>query len=370
MEIKKNKMRILFISYVDTGHTDSGSGIRPLRMLEAFKKSGHDIIILTGSQMDSSRKINIRGILYEIQKKPFDLCYIESSTYPIMRHEDRKLIKTLHHMGIPTGYFYRDFYRKFPQLFPRRKGFINSLKEFYLDILQWLTDRVVRYCDIVYFPSDESHCLFSYIDMRTLPPAGEYKISNFNHSYNTVIYVGGITERYGFDLLIRAMKIVYDRNRTIKLIVVCREKEWNEIKYKYSDISWMEVYHTSGIGLEPLYRKADVGILTKKRNAYNDMAVSVKLFEYISYGLPVISTCSENNIINNLKIGITVEDNETAIADGLEQLLYNQKKYIEYYENIKYALKNSSQWKHRVEQVILDLTMKNKEIKHGQKQNT
>lgn len=365
MEIRKNKMRILFISYVDTERIDSGSGIRPLRMLEAFKKSGHDIIVLIGSQMNSSRKAKIREVLHDIQKKPVDLCYIESSTYPIMLHEDRKLIKTLYHMGIPTGYFYRDFYRKFPELFPRRKGFINSLKEFYLDILQWLTDRVLRYCDIVYFPSDKSHSLFSYTDMRTLPPAGEYKILSFNHSYNTIIYVGGISERYGFDLLIKAMKIVYDRNRNIKLIVVCREKEWNEIKHKYSNISWMEVYHTSGTGLEPLYRKADVGILTKKRNAYNDMAVSVKLFEYISYGLPVISTSSvENDIIKSLKIGITVKDNETAIADGIEQLLSDRKKYMECYENIEYELKHSCQWKHRVEQVIRDLTMKHEKIKY------
>lgn len=367
MEIRKRKMRIIFISYVDTECTDSGSSVRPLRMLEAFKESGHDVVVLTGSQMASNRKAKIREVLQKIQEKPVDLCYIESSTYPIMLHKDRKLIKVLCHMGIPTGYFYRDFYRKFPELFPRRKGFVNGLKEFYIDIMQWLTDRVLRYCDIVYFPSDKSHNLFSYRDMRTLPPAGEYKISDFNHSYNTIIYVGGVTELYDFDTLIRAMKIVYKQNKMIKLIVVCREKEWNKIKHKYYDISWMEIYHTSGTGLEPLYRKADIGILTKKRNEYNEMAVSVKLFEYISYGLPVISTHSEttDKIINDLKIGITVEDNEKAIANGIEQLLCYQKKYMEYCENIKYALKNSCQWKHRVEQVIHDLIMKNKEVQCG-----
>lgn len=360
-------MRIIFISYVDAEYTDSGSSVRPARMLEAFRKSEHDVIAFTGNQMDSNRKAKIRKIIHEIQRKSVDLCYIESPTYPIMLHEDRKLIKTLCHMGIPIGYFYRDFYRKFPELFPRRKGLVNSLKEFYLDIMQWLTDRVIRYCDIVYFPSDKSHYLFSYRDMRTLPPAGEYKIINFNRSYNTIIYVGGVTELYGFDILIRAIKIVYNQNRNIKLIVVCREKEWNDIKHKYCDIPCLEVYHTSGTGLEPLYRRADIGILTKKRNIYNEMAVSVKLFEYISYGLPVISTHSEttDNIINSLKIGITVENDENAIANGLEELLHNRKKYTKYCENIEYALKNSCQWKHRAEQVIYDLTMKKNEVEYG-----
>ena len=105
-------------------------------MLQAFREEGHELITLTGWQTAADRVEKIRGVLREIRRSKPDLCYIESPTYPIMRHADRKLIRTIHRMGIPIGYFYRDFYRKFPDEFPRRRSLRGRAKEFALDILQ------------------------------------------------------------------------------------------------------------------------------------------------------------------------------------------------------------------------------------------
>ena len=124
-------MKILYITYIDLNAPQtSGSSVRPNKMLDAFLKSGHTVKLLSGSTEyihRTQRKHSIKEIHSWLKNETPDICYIESSTYPIIFHADRMLIKHIHKLGIPIGYFYRDFYRKFPRLFPRRKGFVNFI---------------------------------------------------------------------------------------------------------------------------------------------------------------------------------------------------------------------------------------------------
>ena len=165
--------KVLFISYVDMDRQDSGSGVRPVKMLSAIKNRGYDVITLSGNQMLPDRRKQIKEIKEVIIQSCVDWCYIESPVYPIMHKADRDLIRFIHRRKIPIGYFYRDFYRKFPGLFPRRTGLVNRIKDIYLDIQQKWTDTVLHNCDIIYLPSEQAKKLFSYADMRALPPAGE-----------------------------------------------------------------------------------------------------------------------------------------------------------------------------------------------------
>ena len=170
-------MRILYINYVDDKKLLSGSSVRPAKILKAFSESGHEVIVLSGNQFNSDRVRKVKNMLKELKHVRLELCYIESPTYPIVQHSDRTLIKRIHQIGIPMAYFYRDFYRKFPEQFPRKTGIVGHLKDYGLDVLQYLTDRVIKNCDIVYFPSMEATKLFDYKDKRVLPPAGENCLS-------------------------------------------------------------------------------------------------------------------------------------------------------------------------------------------------
>ena len=40
-------MRILYISYIDLGDLESGSKVRPVKILEALENTGHEIVVLT-----------------------------------------------------------------------------------------------------------------------------------------------------------------------------------------------------------------------------------------------------------------------------------------------------------------------------------
>lgn len=353
-------MNILYVTYTDLEKVSSGSGIRPVRMYQAFLDEGHSVKLLSGESSRNNsiaRKKAVHEIMDWLKEHRPDLCYIESPTYPIMFQCDYDLIRKLHKMHIPIGYFYRDFYRKFPDLYPRRKGFINTLKEWYIDFLQWKTDRILKLVDVVYFPSESCLKWFAYQHMKALPPAGFNRLLEHKAGNHTIIYVGGISEHYNGDMLLEAIQELYQRDSSYRLILVCREAEWKDMEHPCKSASWLEVHHVSGEALAPLYARASAAIIGKKENTYNALAISVKIFEYMSFGLPqvIFDNLESGKLLREEKIGIPVEPTPSAMADALEKLLNNEKLYAEYQTNIRDALLNRHLWNHRVQQVIEDL---------------
>ena len=143
-------------------------------MYDAFLERGHTVYALHGFEgrgEGQQRKAAIKQAMQWVEDNHPDLCYIESSTYPLIHFCDYAFLHYLRRKKIPIGYFYRDFYRKFPELLPKRKGIVNKIKDIYLDFCQWCTDKILEIVDIVYFPSEESTQLFGYKNKKVLPPA-------------------------------------------------------------------------------------------------------------------------------------------------------------------------------------------------------
>ena len=328
-------------------------------MLKAFADAGCEVISLYEEQTNKSRPRAIIDTVEEIKKHRPDLCYVESPSYPILRHADRKLIKTIHKMGIPMAYFYRDFYRQFPEQFPRRKDFFGRMKDLVLDFLQLLTDRVLRYCDIIYVPSEACMQYVSHRDIRTLPPAGEDCFPATKEINYKIIYVGGMSGHYDGGLILETAHELYKRDKRYKLILVCSAREWEKCSSPYKDGPWVELHHASGKELEPLYDSASAAISAlNRRYPYSDLCVSVKLFQYLGFGLPQVAanTKAVEKIFETEKIGYAVEPTPTALADAIEELFSDPRKYREIREQLHERLIKNNLWVHRAQKVISDLT--------------
>lgn len=353
-------MKILYINYIDSDVLQSGSSVRPTRILQAFKESGHEIFTLTGNQMRKDRKVKVLEMINRIKVDKPDLCYIESPFHPIYRRCDRELIRQLKEMGIPTGFFLRDFYAKYRKDFPRRRNTItNYLKDLYWDYLQPKTYNTLKYCNIVYLPSEEAKKLFDYKDMRPLPPAGENRLSEDKPLTHTCIYVGGLGKHYDSQFLMEAFNKLYEKDKSYHLILVCREPEWRVFETSYKIADWLEVHHTSGEGLASLYKRASVGLMIPRCDfRYNHFAVSVKTFEYMSYGLPIVTIDSTamGKIVRQEQIGFAVKRNIEEFTNAILKLTHDQLTYQHFVDNVKDTLLNRHLWKHRVDQVIQDLT--------------
>ena len=355
-------MRILYIAYMDLKRSDSGSGVRPEKMHRAFVEAGHEVKLLCGSQERAHRAAR-RAAVEEIsawldERKP-DLCYIESPVYPILWGFDRRLIEKIHALHIPIGYFYRDFHRLFPALFPRRTDLKGRMKELWLDWKFRQTNRVLRCADIVYLPSRRAAELFSFPDMRPLPPAGENRLPSEAPPGRTSIYVGGILGVYDGARLLDAFHLL-NQEGDYPLILVCRLEEWDKLDHPDKNASWLEVHHVSGRDLEGLYRRAGLGLCLYTANDYCRYAVSVKLYEYMSYGLPaVVSGAPEmEKLVERSGTGLAVSGGPEKVAEAVKRF-YNQDRLRRVLrDNVKKTLLGEDLWVHRAQQVVRELQEK------------
>ena len=347
--------KIVYISYIDESILSSGSSVRHNTILKNLLKK-YDVISLTGNQLTKKRKEKYKDVIKKVKQENIQFCYIESPTYPILKHYDRKLIKTIHRKKIPMGYFYRDFYRKFPNEFPRRKGFVNRLKELYLSFNQFLTDIVIKNCDIVYFPSEECKALFKYKKMDALPPACEKGLFKQKEANYVGIYVGGISEEYNVKLLFDVYDRLFEINKKYKLILICRSSEWEAMKDELGEREWLEVYHLKSSELSSKYKVASYALSPKAKTPYNEFAISYKTFEYMSYGLPqiVVNSRAIERFINNEKIGMAVNPNVDEFVSSIVELNENHHLYHELQNNIFCAIDNNS-WSSRIEKIARDL---------------
>lgn len=361
---------LLYITYIDMDSLPkTASSVRPQKIYQELKKSNIQIKLLEGQDnLYEKRKANVKEILKWLENNRPDMCYIESPSGPFLCPYDLKLLKVLNKKNIPTSIFYRDAYWKFPYMGIRRKSIYNSLKNRIVRYMQKRDWRViVDTCTLIYFPSESLANYFKIKNFKTLPPGCEMADDNVMNTKNdkcpTAIYVGGATKRYGIYLILDTFKRLNDTEIQSKLKVICPKEQWEclDIEYqKYLDNDWLEVYHTADRKkLKELYQDSDFALLPLLKSEYNDIAVPVKLYEYVSYLKPVISTncCEMKKIVTQNEIGIVTGDTSEEFEQAVRTMISNKKQFIEYKNNCFYMRKNNT-WSKRVETIVEDLTNK------------
>jgi glycosyltransferase involved in cell wall biosynthesis len=279
--------------------------------------------------------------------------------FPRKPFMELRFFKYLKRNNIPCGIFYRDMYWMFDDEYPLQGYKRKIMRSIYkLEYKLYKT-----YFSNFFLPSMEMNDYIKFPERKTssLPPGGENLLdySKDNHTGLNIIYVGGISVRYGLLKMLEAINQVYEKNRNVKLHLVCRKEEYvqnEEIFNKFKDNEWLTVYHANGEKLKEIYKKADLGIIPIEKNTYNDFAVPVKLFEYISYGLPIIATnCNaQTKIINEDNLGLITEDSSEDIARKI-QLLMDEELRSKLKENVSKTLLSKHLWLHRAEMIYYEL---------------
>lgn len=359
-EMKGNRMTLLFITYIDFNKADSGSKVRPQKMYKAFLDLGIDVKLLVGHQSENKdeREKNVDEINKWLNNNRPDFCYIESSTNPIRHKFDIMLLRRIYKMGIPSAYFVRDIYYKFKSSYSNTVK-VSIAKRLFKYYLQKRTERTLKAFDIVYFPTMSMANYYNYSNMKPLPPAGENKLRIGSHDIsNTCIYVGGLSEGYGFEMLIKAFDMLNSYKESLyKLIIICRKEEYLKYCNTFIDKEWIEVYHVTGDDIEPYYRKADIALIPKKKELYNDITISVKMFEYMSYGLPIVSVSAteSDKYFSKYDIGLVTEDSPVAFSNAIKRILSDHTQYEVYRNNVTKALLSENLWINRAMKVKEDL---------------
>lgn len=352
-------LRILYITFTDFGELSSGSSVRPFRMYNALVNLGHEVKLLEGQQNKRKiRKAKVKAVIDWLDTNKPDLCYVEPPSGPFFNTIDIKLLKKVHKMGVPIGLFYRDSYWKFPKWAwigtPRWKcALLTIMHKRDLSVFK-------KCCDMVYFPSTEAAGVFSnagFKNVGLLPPGCSLPMSDVKPMAKEIFYAGGVREADGIDDLLIALDKINRSGINVKLNLITKKAELVHIKNReLLEEDWIEVMEASGEELEPVYAKCDLGILPKRRHFYMDMAISVKVLECMSHGLPMISTdCpAMARFIDKNKSGIVCKEGAESIEKAIVEYYTNKELYFELLENVKKAASNNT-WEKRIEQVIDDL---------------
>ena len=338
---------VLYITFVDFNEQKSGSSVRPKKIYDAFLEEGYDVTLLTGLQTRKLERWKRCFFYYRnIRKRTYDFCYVEPPAGPIFNLSDHLLLLYISKVKkIPIGLFYRDAYWKFADWYQ-----LKGIKRFVINIMHkfdWII--IKKTCKRIFFPTKTMGDLFDFYDKKALPPGCELiTVEKKSNKDVELIYVGGLSEEYGGKLLLEVLEKV-NQKRKINLHLVCRKEESSLLEL-YKDKPWLNVYHSSGQELKDIYSKVNLAIIPRKIDFYMDFAMPVKLFEYISYELPIVATnCKEvANFINNNKIGVVVEDNIESLSEVL--LNINIKDILRYTENVR-VVKENSTWNNRVEEI-------------------
>jgi glycosyltransferase involved in cell wall biosynthesis len=334
----------------------SGSSVRPQRMYEAFRALGYEVELLAGLQNRRLERLkNVYKTYRRLRKNGLpDLCYVEPPSGPFFNLCDHLLLIWLKRRGVPIGLFYRDAVWKFAKWWQ-----VRGLKRLALVLMHRFDLLVIRRCcKTVFFPTQSMAELFDLPNKGVLPPAGEDRLTAPRGVTRQAVYVGGVSSRYGTDILLAAFSLLNRRlPQPVFLKLVCRESAANPLFGGYRDEPWLEIISASGPQLEPIYKGCDVALFSGRRDIYMDFCMPVKLFEYISYGLPVVTTdCTEAaRFVRENGLGLVSRDDPQSFAGCIERLYSEPELLKAAAGRCALTLRQGNLWVHRARQAAQEI---------------
>lgn len=355
---------IFHAPYPMADNPTSASRLRPLRMREAFKTLGYDIIDVSGTTPQRKQALKSLRKILKSGLRP-DFLYSENSTQPnlfatsikdgIAPTLDYRLMRQARQHNIPIGVFYRDIYWRFPQFAAK-------------DLISRISPLLHR-LDMRGYQRNNAHLFLPSLKMAevmgldasqsfsALPPAGDdgsILPLPAQPSPLRLFYVGGIGGHYRLDKLIKAVAA----NRDIQMDLVTRESQWQAAIQADSNLKSENIHphHLDSWQLTPLYERSQVAVLLVEPTPYRDFAAPVKLFEYISRGRPILASAGTEaaRIVNKYDAGWVVDYEDEAIANILKHLQEHPEEIAEKAAKATAAAKENT-WTARAVQVAQTL---------------
>jgi len=279
--------------------------------------------------------------------------YVEAST-STASEIDLLFLALAHAAGVPILIFIPDAYQLFPTIFPR-----TGSKERCLD---WGWRRSIatylRLADVLLFPSRGlAACFDTRQRTDVLPPAGlpNRERSPLSWEPPTILYAGGASRRYGSDLLLDAMEQVVARHPTARCRFITGDVAVEVLAaHRARRAPWLTVERRAFDELPAIMGSATLTVIPLRVNAYNDLAMPVKLFDYMSFGRPVVATACRDTaaLVNELDAGLIVDDTADGIAQGIMRLLEDPDLATRLGQNGYQAIQSTHAWPHRAAQLL------------------
>lgn len=198
---------------------------------------------------------------------------------------------------------YRKYFKKYNLVFCVSNEIRNKLKKLYENI----SSKIVT--------------LYNAIDKQMILNLAN-KTKGFENSYDgyRILSVGRLHYQKGFDIAIKACKILIDKGYDIKWYILGQgeEKENLDNLIKQNNLEENFILLGAFSNPYPFFRECDIYVQASRAEAYCLTLAEAKIFNK-----PIVTTVFSGTYeqIKDNETGIIVETNPKSIADGIEKLL-------------------------------------------------
>lgn len=346
----------------------SGSHIRPVKMMQAFRDIGYEVDVIEGTAAE--RKAKIRAVERRLKEGvTYDFLYCENSNMPVWLTEahhfpthpflDFRFFRTIHEAGIPIGLYYRDIHWVYPAYrknVPGLKGEL-AIRCFRYDLAQYN-----KYVDILYLQTLAMESKFPVplkMEIKTLPPGADAGIPFVEAPTDPlhIFYVGGLGGHYEMEALFEAVRDVPG----VKMTVCTRESDWKNFEHVYGKYvsDRIRIIHKRYDELLPYFAEASIlarYFISMNSDDYNDFCISIKVFEYLGNQKPIltIENTAVADFVDRHDIGWSIPYDAEALKELLRHLQQHPEEIRAKQANMP-ALLEAHTWQARARQVAEEL---------------
>ena len=345
--LSRNRPRLLLLSMYALDRGSWGPTVRIANMRRELSGIA-DLDMIAGTR--GQRRLAELRYAFAGRLRRLDGIYVETSSF-LPAETDVGFLALAKGLGIPVLTYIRDAYQLFPEYYP-----LDSLRRRFGRAAFGPTMTALgAVSTCLAFPTDGLAAAVQGEDARphvVLPPGSPPPVEATRaRGARQLLFVGDARlPVHGADRLVAAVGLARKRGAAVELTVVARPGQEPPGRHP----SWLHLVRAEGTGIHDLLPNIMATVIPRPRTPYNDIALAIKLFDYLSYGRPVLATdCTEQaRIIREADAGIVVGDSVEALADGVARLAAASPEQVDAWSTHAHEAAVRQSWASRARQVV------------------
>ena len=222
------------------------------------------------------------------------------------------------------------------------------------DLLFDLEKSIAEKSDLVVVVSKEMESYlksnFFPTKIAVIPPGGRSKPNYLISKTSSfkIIYSGLVVPRAHVDLLVKSIPYVLEKYPNAEFFITEKGEDLQKIRKLAKQIKVSPTFYwfSSDDEFYQFLSSCKVGIVTSSDDLPRRLGPAVKLFDYLSVGLPVVANDigGWTNLIADEKIGILTNDDPKSFSQGIITLLDNQVMHKQFSENASRLITKKMNW--------------------------
>jgi hypothetical protein len=278
--------------------------------------------------------------------------YVENAT-TLPGPADLLFLALAHRRGIPVLTYVRDAQQLFPEYFAATTLKRRASRALFLPA----TRALMRVSTHVVFPSRGLAAAVLGDDRRAerallLPPGARLADAPpVDPRARALLFVGGLRyDAHGGPILMQAMEEARAAGTGLELLCVSRLGEEPRGKLPH----WIRVVRAEGREIDELLPSVLATITPRRKTPYNDLAVPIKVMEYLGYGRPLIvtDTIETAAIVQGARCGLVVPDTAAGLAQGIVAMAQAPAEQVTSWGEAARAAAVANSWDSRASRVL------------------